>query len=176
MLIGFEAAMFNINDVVVYGTDGICTIVDITEKNFGNEIEEYYILCPLGKESNTVYVPVYNEKILLRMRKVLTASEADEFVHSLPKKGLEWIPNERERQREYKNILLYGEPGDLFTMIRALYDKQDEQTDIGKKLHASDERYLRDAERLLFEELAYALGLKQSEILPLLIRIQRENN
>lgn len=32
--------MFNINDVVVYGTDGICTIVDITEKKFGAETEE----------------------------------------------------------------------------------------------------------------------------------------
>lgn len=170
----FEATMFNIKDVVVYGTDGICTITDITEKKFGNETEEYYILSPLSKESNIVYVPVHNEKILLRMRKVLTAEEAENFLHSLPEGGLEWVMNERERQRGYKDILLYGKPEELYTMIRSLYDRQDEQTCCGKKLHASDERYLRDAERMLFEEIAYALSIKPSEVLPLIVRIERE--
>lgn len=166
--------MFNVNDVVIYGTEGICTIVDITEKNFGNETGKYYILSPLGKEANTVYVPMHNEKILLRMRKVFTPAEANDFLHSLPEEGLAWIVNERERQKGYKDILLYGKPDELFTMIRSLYDKQDEQTRCGKKLHASDERYLRDAERMLFEEIAYAISIKPSEVLPLIIKIERE--
>ena len=166
--------MYNIKDVVVYGTDGLCTIVDITEKKFGNTSEEYYMLTPLSKKSNIVYVPKHNDKILLRMRKALTSSEADEFVNSLPQEYLEWTPNERERQREYKDILLYGNPEDLFIMIRSLYDRQDKQTSIGKKLHASDERYLRNAERMLFEELAYALDITQSEVLAFLIKRQRQ--
>ena len=162
--------MYKIDDVVVYGTEGICRITDITEMKFGGEKSEYYILSPLGKSENTVYVPKNNDKILNRMRKILSRDEAEKLLDSLPLSPMDWIENDRERQIAYKDILLCGKPEEVFSMVTALYNKQTEQMAIGKKLHASDERFLRDAERMLFNEISYALNISPSEVLTRVIR------
>ena len=161
--------MYKINDVVVYGTEGICTITDITEMKFGGEKSEYYILTPVGKTANTVYVPKNNSTVMNRMRKILTKDEAQELLDSLPMPPMDWIANDRERQLAYKEILLCGKPEDVFTMISTLYSKQSEQYAIGKKLHASDERFLRDAERMLFNEIGYAMNITPNEVLAIVL-------
>ena len=98
------------------------------------------------------------------MRPLLTSKEARKLIDSLPCDPMEWIENSHERQDVFKNILLCGSPEDIFSMLTALYDKQDEQEKIGKKLHASDERFMRDGERMLFSELAFALDTDVNEI------------
>ncbi|MBR6472219.1 MAG: CarD family transcriptional regulator [Firmicutes bacterium] len=161
--------MYNINDVVVYGTEGICRITDITELKFGGETSEYYILSPIHKSENTVYVPKNNEKVLQRMRKILTKDDALKLIDSLPLEPMEWIPNDRERQMTYKNIMLCGDPREIFSMVSTLYGKQTEQASIGKKLHASDERFLRDAERMMLSELSYVMELRPQEVLTMIL-------
>lgn len=162
--------MYEKNDVVVYGTEGICTITDIAEMKFGGEKSEYYILSPVTKAENTVYVPKNNEKVLSRMRKIITSKEAQLLIDSIPTEPMDWIINDRERQSAFKNILLCGKPHDVLTMISSLYNKQSEQLAAGKKLHASDERFLRDAERMLFNEIGYALDMTTSDVLSIVMK------
>ena len=145
--------MYEINDVVVYGTEGICTITDIAMLKFGGEKSEYYILSPVTKAENTVYVPKNNEKVLSRMRKIITKKEAEQLIDSIPAEPMDWI-----------------KPEEVLTMISSLYTKQTEQLAAGKKLHASDERFLRDAERMLFNEIGYALDLTSSEVLSIVLK------
>ena len=165
--------MYKIDDVVVYGTEGICRITGITEMKFGGEKSEYYILAPVEKEENTVYVPKNNEKVLKRMRKILTADEANKLINSLPMEPMTWIANDRERQMAYKDIILCGKPEEVFRMVSTLYLKQKDQLAIGKKLHASDERFLRDAEKMLFNEIGYALKIKPQEVLSIILKRTR---
>ena len=165
--------MYNVNDVVVYGTEGICRITGITEMKFGGEKSEYYILAPVEKEENTVYVPKNNEKVLRRMRRILTADEASRLIDSLPLEPMDWISNDRERQMAYKEIILCGKPEEVFRMISTLYLKQKDQLAIGKKLHASDERFLRDAEKMLFNEISYALNIRPQEVLSMILKRTR---
>ena len=40
--------MYKIGSIVVYGTEGLCKICDITERTFGKETSEYYVLSPLA--------------------------------------------------------------------------------------------------------------------------------
>lgn len=156
--------MYKIGDVVIYGTEGICKIKDITEKRFeGNKIE-YYILCPLKKAGETVYVPCRNEKIMSKMRAVLTEDGANQLLNKIPVVEEMWIENERERQRAYKDILLYGTSEDLMIMAKNLHLHQERQEERGKKLHVADERFLKDAEKMLIDELAYALGITNAEV------------
>ena len=54
-------------------------------------------------------------------------------------------------------------------MTRNLYLHQIDLLEQGKKLHAADERFLKDAEKMLFEELAYVFGITVSEVLPMII-------
>ncbi len=162
--------MYKINDVVVYGTEGICTITDIAEMKFGGERSEYYILSPVTKAENTVYVPKNNEKVLNRMRRIISRDEAERLLDSMPVTPMEWIVNDRERQAAYKEILLCGKPEDVLGMVSSLYTRQAEQLAVGKKLHASDERFLRDAERMLFNEIGYALGITSSDVLSIVLK------
>lgn len=169
-----EEKMYNINDIVIYGTEGICKITGITEMKFGGERSEYYILTPIDKSENTVYVPKNNEKVLRRMRRILSRSDAKDLIDSLPLAPMEWINNDRERQSAYKNIMLCGDPKEVFSMVSALYSKQLEQISIGKKLHASDERFLRDAERMMLNELSYAMDMDPREMLKVIVSKHRQ--
>ncbi len=36
---------------VVYGTSGVCSVIDIREEDFGGGKKLYYVLRPLGKHS-----------------------------------------------------------------------------------------------------------------------------
>ena len=70
----------------------------------------------------------------------------------------------------YKQVLLCGSSEDLLRMTRALYLHQIELLERGRKLHAADERFLKEAEKMLFEELAYVFNITVAEVLPLIIR------
>ena len=161
--------MYKIGSIVVYGTEGLCKICDITERTFGKETSEYYVLSPLSNEAETVFVPKNNEKVLKRMRSILSKQRASELLEAAPSEYVEWVENDRERQQMYKQILLCGSSEDLLMMTRALYLHQIELLERGKKLHAADERFLKDAEKMLFEELAYVYNITVAEVLPLII-------
>lgn len=162
--------MYKIGSIVVYGTEGLCKICDITERTFGKETSEYYVLSPLANEAETVFVPKNNEKVLKRMRPILSKERASELLEAAPSEYGEWVENDRERQQIYKQILLCGSSEDLLMMTRALYLHQIELLERGKKLHAADERFLKDAEKILFEELAYVYNITVAEVLPLITR------
>ena len=142
--------MYKIGSIVVYGTEGLCKICDITERTFGKETSEYYVLSPLSNEAETVFVPKNNEKVLKRMRSILSRERASELLEAAPSEYGEWVENDRERQQMYKQILLCGSSEDLLMMTRALYLHQIELLERGRKLHAADERFLKEAEKMLF--------------------------
>ena len=162
--------MYKIGSIVVYGTEGLCKICDITERTFGKETSEYYVLSPLSNEAETVFVPKNNEKVLKRMRPILSKERASELLEAAPSEYGEWVENDRERQQMYKQILLCGSSEDLLMMTRALYLHQIELLERGRKLHAADERFLKEAEKMLFEELAYVFNITVAEVLPLITR------
>ena len=162
--------MYKIGSIVVYGTEGLCKICDITERTFGKETSEYYVLSPLSNEAETVFVPRNNEKVLKRMRPILSKERASELLEAAPSEYGEWVENDRERQQMYKQILLCGSSEDLLMMTRTLYLHQIELLERGRKLHAADERFLKEAEKMLFEELAYVFNITVAEVLPLITR------
>ncbi|MCQ2555250.1 MAG: hypothetical protein MJ171_06330 [Clostridia bacterium] len=163
--------MYHIGDVVVYGTEGVCEVKEITEVRFGKETNEYYILCPVRKESDTFYVPTSADKVFLRMRPVLTASQVDDVIAQTEGKETAWIGNERERVEYFKKTLLYGKCEDVLLMARAIYRQQIRQLESNKRLHAVDERFLKEAEKLIIDEISYVKGIDSNEILPLITRI-----
>ena len=162
--------MYKIGSIVVYGTEGLCKICDITERTFGKETMEYYVLAPVENGAETIFVPKNNEKILKRMRPIISRERATELLEAPPSELGEWVENDRERQQVYKQVLLCGSSEDLLRMTRALYLHQIELLERGRKLHAADERFLKEAEKMLFEELAYVFDITVAEVLPLIIR------
>ncbi|MBO4288855.1 MAG: CarD family transcriptional regulator [Lachnospiraceae bacterium] len=154
-----------VNDVVVYGTDGVCRITEITKKPFRDREVTYYVLKPLFKQSSTIFVPVDCEKLTAKMHKALSSDEILALIQSLPDQDTMWIEDEAERKVRYKEILLSGDRLQLIRMIKALYFHQEEQRAVGKKLHISDDNFFKEAQRLLHDEFSAALGIPRDEIL-----------
>ena len=76
--------MFQVNDMVLYGTNGVCKVVDIDERDCGGRMVEYYILKPIYAANSTIFVPVNNEKLTSKMRYVLTKEEIDTKLRAIP--------------------------------------------------------------------------------------------
>ena len=79
--------MFSVGQNVLYGTNGVCVINDITEKKVGKISMEYYVLKPLGANSSTLFVPTKNEQLVKRIRGVLTKDKIDSILADLPEAG-----------------------------------------------------------------------------------------
>lgn len=66
---------FQVNDSVLYGAEGVCRITDICEQDFMGERAMYYVLKPVYGATSTVFVPVNNERLKAKMRRILSAEE-----------------------------------------------------------------------------------------------------
>ncbi|MBQ4050586.1 MAG: CarD family transcriptional regulator [Oscillospiraceae bacterium] len=162
--------MFKVGDVVLYGTEGACEIVEIGKRDLGAGPREYYILQPVYRKEAVVFVPADVEKLVGRMRRVLTAEEIDDIIREMPGEGFLWVENEAERKIRYKELLAEGDSRMLVRMIKTLYLHQKEQGEKGRKLHMADERAFKEAERLLYDQFALALNIRPEEVLPYIIR------
>ena len=83
--------MFKVNDVVVYGSQGVCEIISIEEQKIGGETKKYFVLKPKNDKGATFYVPTWNEKAWGKMRKVMTKKDVDALIDSMPNKTPTWI-------------------------------------------------------------------------------------
>jgi len=150
---------FGVNDIVVYGTTGVCRVDRVDDVKLGRETKQYYALVPVAQGSSTVFVPTDNEVLLSRVRKVLTKSEIQKIIANLPTDAELWSANPGERIKLYAEVLKSGDRGQILLAVRTLIVRRRTLSAAGKKLHMTDERALRDAQRLLVDEFSYVLGL-----------------
>lgn len=157
--------MFKVNDTIMYGTQGICKIVEITEKDFMGTKKEYYVLKPIHDASATLFAPVNNEKIEAKMRRILSEEEIYELIDTMPYEEANWIQNENERKEKYRSIIASGDRVELIRMIKALYYQKQEREADGKHLYLSDERFMKEAERILYDEFQYVLRINKEDLM-----------
>ena len=131
--------MFEKGDIVSYGTTGVCLISGYCVQKVRGENRKYLVLKPVYSPNSTVYVPLDNEK------------ESD-----------------AERSEEFGRILENGTRQELAHMVRSLYVHRSEQLSKGKHLRSADEMFFRSGEKLLFEELAAALGTEPDKVLDII--------
>ncbi len=156
--------MWKLGDIVVYGSAGICRVDDIRDERFGDEIKKYFILKPLFDDKNTFFVPSFNETLVAKMRPVLTKEEALSLVRSMPDIAPEWVDNDKLRQERYKEILESGQRDKVVGMLKALHARREQLFEKGKKMRASDEILMRNAELLLENECAHVFGITRLEV------------
>lgn len=156
----------SVNDMILYGTDGVCKVVEKTEKKFLGKTNEYYILQPVHNPTATIYIPVDSEKAAAKIRNILSVDEINALIKSVPDEDTIWIADESKRKEEYRKILAAGDRLQLVRLIKTLYLYDLEKKSEGKKLHLSDERFMKDAEKILYEEFAYVLDIKPNQVGP----------
>ena len=155
--------MFQINDVINYGSQGVCQITGIEEKSISGVKREYFVLSPIMDQAATIYVPTDNEVILKKMRRLLTVSEINTLIDSMPDEQTVWIENVNERRERYKNLLSEGNHAALIQMIKTIYTHKKEREAAGKRLHVMDEHFFKDAEQILYNEFQYVLKVNSKD-------------
>ena len=162
--------MIQINDTILYGSEGVCTVTDIVEQNFGGKSARYYVLKPVYNNTSTIYVPVDNEALTAKMRQVLSAAEIYELIRAIPNESSMWIEDEAERKEIYREILQRGDRMEMLRMIKALYDHREVQRTKGKHLHTADEHFFKEAEKILYNEFALVLQIRPDQVVPFILQ------
>lgn len=156
--------MFDIGDYIVYGHNGICRVADITHPDImGADSDRlYYVLIPEKTRDSKLFCPADNDKIALR--RIISTEEAQEIIEESKTIEPLWITNDRMRDDSYKNMVKNSDLRQCVKVIKALLIRKKEREESGKKITATDERYLKMAEEGLYSELAIATGQDMEEI------------
>lgn len=161
---------FKNGDTVIYGIHGVCTVLGIEAKEFMGKQSDYYVLAPTSDTRSTVFVPTDNELLVSKIKRIMKPSEIYGLIRQMQTEENIWIESDAERKRKYAEILKSGDRVALVRLIKTLYLHREKQSEAKKKLHASDESFLRDAEKLLYEEFAHVLNITNDQVLPFIMR------
>ena len=162
--------MFQMGQALTYGASGICRFDGIISQKSGKKIVWYYVLKPVYNQGSTVFVPVDNEKLVARIRPVLSQQEVMVMILGLSQTEELWVEDEGQRQNVYREILQTGDRKRILQVIKSLYLRQTRCLKAGRKFHAVDERLLKDAESVLHQEFAFVLGLPREQIQPFILK------
>lgn len=162
--------MFHLHDTVLYGTNGVFQITEISQKDFCGKPTPYFTLTPVYKNKSVIFVPMNNAMLKAKMRRMLTPGEIRDIVRAMPDAKPVWIENENERKVRYTEILNSGDRKELLRMLKAIHLHRKVQREKGRKLHACDERFFNEAETLLHEEFAHVLKIDCDQVLPLILK------
>lgn len=156
--------MYQVNETIFYGSEGVCRIADISERRFDDKTIEYFVLKPVFQNKALVYVPRDNERLRERMRHVLDTDEVQELLDEFVNFELINIPGIRERKLEYQRILQSCDYRELSRLVKTLYTHKREAEIEGKRLPMWEERVRKEAAKVLFSEFAYALKVEPTQI------------
>ncbi len=167
--------MHKIGENVVYGGNGVMTVVDIREERFGDDLRSYYVLREVGSRSESLtFVPTDNEALVAQMRRLLTKEEVFEVIRgSKDAPDCEWAKDSRSRTECFRRIMESGDRGKIISMIRTIYNAGLRREDEGKKNFLSDENAMHKAEKLIYSEFSLILGIPEAEV-PEFIKIEME--
>lgn len=156
--------MYRPGSYIHYSNDGLCRIEEIMTPDFATEKDKlYYRLTPVDERNRvTIYVPVDSEDG--QMRKALSAEEADELIRSIPQIEQLHVKEEKKRETDYKEALRSADCVDWVRVIKTIYARRSDRLRAGKKMNATEERYLNSARDRLHRELSVAIGIPYAEV------------
>lgn len=156
--------MFKKGDCIVYGSTGICEVLDVTTmdmKGIPND-KLYYILQPYHKKGSEIFTPVDNKKTVIRS--IISREDAKKLLEEVTSLEEFKIPNEKFREDCYKQCVRECNSREIMKMIKMLHLRKHDRLVHGKNFPSTDERYLKIAEENLFSELALVLEIEKNRI------------
>ncbi|MDR1029556.1 MAG: CarD family transcriptional regulator [Treponema sp.] len=149
--------LFQIDQKVVYPSQGVGTIISIEDKEFKNEKIPYYVIY-LEVSDMTVMVPV-DKAEELGIRPIVDAEDAHKALHLM---GEEFDPIPSDWKLRYQmnlDLLKKGSVMDIATIVRSLYHRSKV-----KELPILERKLYDSALKLLVDEIAYSLLLPKDEV------------
>lgn len=159
--------MFQAGELVVYGATGVCRVEEIVglDQPGRDRGRKYYLLRPLWQDG-VIYAPVDSGKV--PMRPVMSREEAEALIDRMP--GIQAAScrgnTAQALAQQYQSAVRDGGHQALVEMMKAIYHKRGQAELKNRRLGMIDERYMKQAERMLYGELATALEIPFDEVEP----------
>lgn len=168
-------AMFKIGDLIIYGNNGVCKIIDCGTIDSLGAVKDkmYYTIEPYYTNGTRIYTPVDNDKVI--MRPIMSNKEAMQLIDEIDKIECLWIKDEKRRENEYKETIKKCDCKELVKIIKTIYLRRKSRLAEGKKITTSDEKYFKIAEDNLYGELAVSLNMTKNETREFIINRVSEN-
>lgn len=154
--------MFNIGDLIIYSSHGICCIDDICERTFHGEQKKFYVLHPIDNEKLTISIPVDSKSV--KMLELLQKEQAQEILDSFRLPGKSWIEITNERAQIFGDTVKTGNRKEISKVVNTLMRRKRKIEISGKKLNDKDKQLLSHVQGVLFMELAISLETTYEEI------------
>ena len=166
--------MFRSGDYIIYGTRGVCRVVDIGTPDFSaaSRGKMYYTLRPCYMEGSTIYAPVDATGTV--MRPIMDRDEALALIDSIPDIEPLWIKDEKSRECAYKEAVRGCDNRELVRIIKTIYQRGCSRMAEGKKRTVADSKYFKIAEDSLYGELAVSLDMDPKEAKEFVVRRVKE--
>lgn len=154
--------MYNVGDVVIYSTHGLCSIEDICEQTYSDITKTYYVLQPLNDSKLTIRTPTDNAKN--QLRNIIDKEEALKILHSFTSPGVEWLEQSTHRMRLHVEIIKTGDRQKQADLLNTLFRKRLEYIAIEKKFPKQEEKLLHSLQEIIFSEFSIVLNKSSDEI------------
>lgn len=154
--------MFEIHDKVVYGVVGVCEIADIGKPPIKGIEGKYYFLQPVYDDKGLIYSPVDSKKVLVR--NIMTEEQGNKLLELARNCKTDETLNERILPKVYDDMVKSQDAFQLIHLIRVLYNIKNERAKELRKMKSADSRLLQTARKLLYGEMAVALGVDYKDM------------
>ena len=163
--------MFQPGELLVSGTTGVSRVEGVATPNLTRAEwgRQYYLLKPLYQDG-VIYAPVDSQKVPIRP--VISRQEAEDLIDLIPSIQAEacHAPTLQALAQHYQSAVCSHDCRELLELMMSIYAKQRQAEAQKRRLGMVDERYMKQAERLLYGELSAALGIPFEEVQPYIAR------
>ena len=161
---------YDVNDYVVYFSNGVCHIDDIRNECFAGLGERrYYVMHAISDPKSVIYVPVDSEKLVSGMQRILSKEELLGIVDASEEDDIAWISDTKLRAAAFSEIVDSGDRKQMLRIVKALSIHKKRLEADRKRMYASDERILNAALKTINEEFSFVLGIDQKDVIPYIL-------
>lgn len=159
--------LFKVNDHLLYLGTGVCRIDEIRAENFGGSGEKlYFVMRSVNDDRSVIFVPIDSEKLTSAMFPLMTEEEINGSIDRAETNEIEWIPDNKQRAADYKEIISRGDRTEILRIMRALSLRKEEFAKLKRKFYSSDERVLAEVTKIITDEFSFVLKIEPSEVIP----------
>ena len=150
---------YKVGDRVIHSREGLSTITDTTV--IGDN--EYFVIVPDKGDHGNIYVLKSRTENIIRP--IMSKEDAHKVIKYIKTVKAEFISNTKQRRDQYRRRLLSGNVFDLAYLSTQLYffDYYNSHGQV-VKLGPTDLQMLKDAESILFDELALSFSINRDEV------------
>ena len=157
--------MYQTGDFIVYGDTGICKVTDITTMSMTSKHSPslYYTLSPLFQKC-VIHTPVPGAKVF--MRPAITMEMANRIIDDIPSATITTYHSRsvNDLTHHYLSSFTSHNCESLVDLTMSIFAKKQELEKQGRRPGATDDKFMKRAEELLFGELSVALDIPKDDV------------